>query len=312
MISLFVEFYNRLLAICVPEVYIGGMKKKKIYILLAALVLTGVILTLRMVWYENTFLQTADYTVTLEKLPAEQDGLVIALLADLHVRRMCFESGLFDAVTEVIRERNPDLVLLAGDYMRAKDRRSLLEMGNLSRAVSNWHGKYGTLAIAGNHDTYFEKAGNLAYIMNALKEGGATVLDNEGISLEIHGRPFQIFGTADRDDAWFRMGKIPESFDRTLPVFGIVHDPEDIYSVNNRFDMIFSAHTHRGQIRLPVFGERYLVLRFRGGWWGKGVRKHRNCVQVTTSGTGTSAWPLRLYNRPEVVFVTLRSPAVSR
>ena len=301
-----------MLAICVPEVYIGSMKKKKIYILLAALVLTGVILTLRMVWFETSFLQVVDYSITLEKLPAEHDGLVIALLADLHVRRSHFENGLFDAVADAIQARKPDLVLLAGDYMRAKDRRSLLEMGKLSRAVSNWHGKYGTLAIAGNHEAYFEKAGNLAYIMNALKEGGATELDNRGISLDIHGRPFQIFGVADRDDAWFRMGKIPESFDRSLPVYGIVHNPEDIYSVNNRFDMIFSGHTHRGQIRIPVFGERYLVLRYRGGWLGKGVRKHRNCVQVTTSGTGTSAWPLRLHSRPEIVFVTLRSPAVSR
>ena len=301
-----------MLAICVPEVYIGSMKKKKIYILLAALVLTGVILTLRMVWFETSFLQVVDYSITLEKLPAEHDGLVIALLADLHVRRSHFENGLFDAVADAIQARKPDLVLLAGDYMRAKDRRSLLEMGKLSRAVSNWHGKYGTLAIAGNHDVYFEKAGNLAYIMNALKKGGAVELDNRGISLDIHGKPFQIFGVADRDDAWFRMGKIPESFDRSLPVFGIVHNPEDIYSTNNRFDMIFSGHTHRGQIRIPVFGERYLVLRYRGGWLGKGVRKYRDCVQVTTSGIGTSAWPLRLYNRPEVVFVTLRSPAVSR
>jgi predicted MPP superfamily phosphohydrolase len=108
------------------------------------------------------------------------------------------------------------------------------------------------------------------------------------------------------------MGKLPESFDHTLPVFGIVHNPEDIYSVNNRFDMIFSGHTHRGQIRMPVFGEKCLILRFRGGWLGKGVRTYRNCVQVITSGIGTSAWPVRLYNRPEVVFVTLRSPAVSR
>ena len=167
-----------MLAICVPEVYIGSMKKKKIYILLAALVLTGVILTLRMVWFETSFLQVVDYSITLEKLPAEHDGLVIALLADLHVRRSHFENGLFDAVADAIQARKPDLVLLAGDYMRAKDRRSLLEMGKLSRAVSNWHGKYGTLAIAGNHDVYFEKAGNLAYIMNALKKGDTACLLN--------------------------------------------------------------------------------------------------------------------------------------
>ena len=288
------------------------MKKKKIYILLAALVLTGGILFLRMAWYETTFLQTADYTVTLEKLPPEHDGLQIALLADLHLRRSCFENGLYDAVTALLQERTPDLVLLAGDYIRAKDRRSLLEVDNMRRTVSNWHGKYGTLAIAGNHDIFFERAGTTAYVMNALKDGGATVLDNEGIVLDIHGKPFQIFGVTDRDDAWFRMGLVPESFDRTLPVYGLVHSPEDIYSVNNKFDMIFSAHTHRGQLRMPVFGEKYLLIRFRGGWLGSGIRKYRDCVQVITSGIGTSAWPLRLYNRPEVMFITLRSPAVSR
>lgn len=288
------------------------MKKKKNYILCGALVLTLVVLVLRMFWFEPAFLRVNEYSITLEKLPPEHDGLVLAVIGDLHIKQQCFDSGLYDAAASAIRERRPDLVLLLGDYLSVKDRNSLLVVDQMSQAVSKWHGKYGTLAIGGNHDYTREKAGNWLYVKKALEKGGIRVLDGEGLSLDIHGKPFQIMGIGDRENAWNRMHRIPETFDRNLPVYGLLHDPEDLYSVRNVYDMIFSAHTHRGQLRMPVFGERYLVLRFRGGWFGSGIRKHRNCTQFVTSGIGTSAWPVRHYNMPEVVFVTLRSPAVSR
>ena len=295
-----------------PEVYIGTMKKKKTIILLASLVLTVIALILRMAWVETSFFRVNEYTVTLENLPPEHDGLTVAVMGDLHLKRASFENGFYDAVSEVIREKSPDLVLLLGDYLSAKDRRSLLEVDNMCQTVSKWHGKYGTLAIAGNHDVYFEKAGNLAYVEKALKKAGFTVLDGSGVSLDIHGKPFQIAGVADRENSWCRMGKIPADFDRSFPVYGMIHNPEEMYSVRNNYDMIFSAHTHRGQLRMPVFGERYLLLLYRRGWFGSGVRKHGKCVQFITSGLGTSAWPVRLYDLPEIAWVTLRCPAVSR
>lgn len=293
--------------------YIFCMKKKKRYILCAALLLTGMLFYWRITRYEVSALRVNDYTVTLEKLPPEHDGLLIAVLGDLHLRRMNFENGLYGAVAAVIQERQPDLVLLAGDYVGVKDPASLLEVDNMGQAVSKWHGKYGTFAIAGNHDAHREKAGNWRYISGALKKAGVTVLDGTCAAPVINGKPFQIAGIGDRDNSWSRLALFPEIFDKTLPVYGLVHDPEDIFSIRNtRFDMIFSAHTHRGQLRMPVFGERYLLLRFRGGWYGSGIRKFRDCTQFVTSGLGTSSWPLRLHNRPEAAFVTLRCPVVSR
>lgn len=295
------------------KVYISPMKKKKTYILAAALLLTAVILYYRITWYEVASLRVNDYTVTLEKLPPEHDGLVLAVIGDLHVRRMNFENGLYEAVEQALRERKPDLVLLLGDYVSPKDSGSWLEVDNFGRAVSKWHGQYGTLASIGNHDVSLEEDGRWPRVKEMLEQAGITILDGTGMAPVINGKPFQIVGFGDRDSTWSRMDRIPDSFDKSLPVYGMLHDPEGVFSIRNTvMDMIFSAHTHRGQLRLPVFGERYLVLRFREGWRGSGLRKHRNCTQFITSGIGTSAWPLRLYNLPEVAFVTLRCPEFTR
>lgn len=285
------------------------MKWKKIVIGMAVL-LTAALLEYRMLVFEPGLLRVAEHTVTLDRLPPEHDGLKVALIADLHLRRENFTSGLYDRVTEELRKRRPDIVLLGGDYIDARYMPSLLEVDNLGQLVTKWHGKYGTFAVAGNHDVYREAGGSWRFVSGALVRGGVTVLDGWGVSVDIRGKPFQIAGCGDRPDAWFRMGCMPE-FDRSLPVYGLIHNPEYLYSVRNTYDMIFSAHTHRGQVRFPVFGERALKLRFRTGWLGSGFRRHRNCVQFVTSGLGMSAWPLRWHNIPEIAVITLRRPAVS-
>lgn len=259
---------------------------------------------------EPAMLHVTECSVELDRLPPEHDGLVIAVIADLHLRRQGFTSGLFDRVTEELRKRRPDIVLLGGDYVDARHRPSLLEVDNMGQLVTKWHGQYGTFAVAGNHDIYREKSGVWRYVADTLKKSGVTVLDGGGTSADIRGKPFQIAGCGDRADAWFRMGCMPE-FDRSLPVYGLIHNPEYLYSARNTFDMMFSAHTHRGQIRVPVFGEAVGNLRFRTGWLGCGLRRHGNCVQFVTSGLGMSSYPLRWHDVPEIVFITLRRP-VSR
>ena len=283
------------------------MTKRKKLLLAVSGLLTAVLLAVRMQVLEPAMLRTTECTVTLERLPPEHDGLLVALIADLHLRRSGFESGLFDRVTAELRKRRPDIVLLGGDYVDLRHRPSLLEVDNMGRLVTNWLGQYGTFAVAGNHDLYQERSGVWRYIAETLTRSGVTVLDGGGVSADVRGRPFQIAGCGDRPDAWFRMGRMP-GFDRTLPVYGLIHDPEYLYSVRNVCDMIFSAHTHRGQVRLPVFGENACKVRFRTGWLGSGLRRHRDCVQFVTSGLGMSSYPVRWHNIADIVFITLRRP----
>lgn len=286
------------------------MTKRKKYLLAASIVLTVVLWMLRIAVIEPAMLHITECTVALDRLPPEHDGLVVAVIADLHLRRSSYKSGLLDRVTEELRKRRPDIVLLGGDYVDARTPASLLEVDRMGQLVTKWHGQYGTFAVAGNHDIYREKDGIWAFIAKTLRKGGVTVLDGWGVSVDVRGKPFQIAGCGDRTDAWFRMGCMPE-FDRSLPVYGLIHQPVYLYSARNSFDMIFSAHTHRGQIRFPVFGEYACKIRFRTGWLGCGLRRHRNCVQFVTSGLGMSTYPLRWHNVPEIAFITLRRP-VSR
>ena len=84
------------------------------------------------------------------------------------------------------------------------------------------------------------------------------------------------------------------------------HRPElfNLYE-DSGIDLVFSGHSHGGQIRLPLIGG---LIAPDQGWLPKydgGVFQERNTTMVVSRGLGNSVMPLRLFNRPEIVEVVL-------
>lgn len=84
------------------------------------------------------------------------------------------------------------------------------------------------------------------------------------------------------------------------------HRPELISSyVASNMDIVFSGHAHGGQIRLPFIGG--LIAPDQGLFpkYTEGMYVYDNTSLIVSRGLGNSLFPFRIFNRPELVVVTL-------
>ena len=72
-------------------------------------------------------------------------------------------------------------------------------------------------------------------------------------------------------------------------------------------DLVFSGHAHGGQVRLPLAGGLYAPGQGVLPALTEGVHTAGGSALVISRGLGNSTFPLRLFNRPEVVALTLRA-----
>ena len=86
------------------------------------------------------------------------------------------------------------------------------------------------------------------------------------------------------------------------------HRPEKFESyVDQPLDLVFTGHAHGGQIRLPFIGG---IVAPSQGWFPKytdGLFEAGETTMVVNRGIGNSVFPLRVFNRPEIVEMTLYS-----
>ncbi|HPZ90825.1 MAG TPA: metallophosphoesterase [Bacillota bacterium] len=275
------------------------MKKK---LVLASLALLGAGL---FCWWQNNGLVVTEMEYINEKVPPAFAGFRIVQVSDLHNK----EFGRGNArLLAAIREARPDLVVITGDL--ADKRQTNVEV---ARSFAAEAAKIAPVFyVAGNH----EQGLDYGEFRNLLAAAGVTVLDNAGITLERQGEHIALLGLADPAFLDYALDA-EEIFARNLAglmaghagMFTVLlsHRPEkiDIYSAQG-IDLVFAGHAHGGQFRLPLIGG--LVAPHQGLFpkYTSGMYEEGDTAMVVSRGLGNSIFPLRLFNRPELVVVTLR------
>ena len=86
------------------------------------------------------------------------------------------------------------------------------------------------------------------------------------------------------------------------------HRPEllDLYAFQ-KIDLVFSGHAHGGQIRLPLIGALFAPDQGLFPRYTSGLYTEQSTSLIVSRGLGNSLFPLRLFNRPELVLVTLQT-----
>jgi predicted MPP superfamily phosphohydrolase len=86
------------------------------------------------------------------------------------------------------------------------------------------------------------------------------------------------------------------------------HRPDffDLYKKSN-IDVIFSGHSHGGQFRIPGIGgllspDQGFFPKYDGGRYAED-----GSVMYVSRGLGNSLFPIRIFNRPEIIAVTLKA-----
>ena len=93
------------------------------------------------------------------------------------------------------------------------------------------------------------------------------------------------------------------------PVLLITHNPDIFPDVPPRVSLTLAAHTHGGQVKLPIVGT--LITTSKLGYVAGEYVEHGRHLFVTT-GIGTSILPVRFGVPPEIVILTSGLNAKSR
>lgn len=272
------------------------MKKWLVLLLLAAAVWS-------FCWVNNNWLQTTEYTLSSEDLPSAFDGKRIIQVSDLHNAE--FGDGQ-SRLIEKVEAAEPDAIFLTGDLVDS-NRYDLEVSLTLVEALVEMSDVY---FVMGNHEVASNK---IDEIVEALEEREVHVLMNDAVEWELDGEVIQIAGI---NDPLYNINLAEEEFTRqALDEAGLsdgftlllAHRPEMIrvYAEEN-IDMVFSGHAHGGQIRFPGLGG---LIAPGQGWFPtmtQGVFERSETQLVLSRGIGNSGFPLRLFNRPEIVAVTLQ------
>lgn len=275
------------------------MKRKMVKILLIILFIWAFLEV------NNSWLQTTDYEMESERIPAAFDGLKIVQVSDLHDAQFGDNQS---RLAKKIKKLNPNFVFLTGDFVdsRRYDLQKSLDF------VEQIIGFTEVFYVLGNHEVAVNK---VAEITDALSSLGVHVLRNQTITIEKDNEKLAIAGV---DDPLMRAQSLPEDvmvemLDEALNTVSdgtytllLSHRPEifDVY-VNNQVDLVFSGHAHGGQIRIPGIGG--LIAPGQGLFPTYTAGKHGldQTTMVVSRGLGNSLFPFRIFNLPEIVVVTL-------
>jgi predicted MPP superfamily phosphohydrolase len=238
--------------------------------------------------------------VALPGVPEELDGLRIAHLSDFHLG---VPSRGLRAVRDAVAwvgERRPDLVCVTGDLVSRRS--GVPELERLLGALQPCYVVLGNHDFADSRDPFSQRIDREAIERIV----GVEVLTDESITLELRGRRVQIVGVDPRSYA--RREATPDTLTDESTDLRILlcHFPGIVHRVPEVFQLILAGHYHAGQIVVPHPGGKLRLAHLRARDV-EGLYEYGPTRLHVSPGLGTTFVPFRLFARPEVTELVVRS-----
>lgn len=268
-------------------------------------ILVSVILVVCFLYYENNVITVTRHSLKFSKLPEAFDGYTIMQISDVHNKSF---GRAQKKITDIVRKMQPDMIAITGDLI---DRRRFCEEPALElvRQVSQYAPVY---FATGNHEMGYKE---YPVFEKKLRKLNIRLLRNERDILTRGNKAINIIGV-DSPKIKNRINPtIREGLNKTVRNLGreefkllLAHRPER-FPIYKSFgvDLVLSGHAHGGQIRLPGIGGLFAPEQGVFPKYTSGVYKESGCVMVVSRGLGPSSFPFRIFNRPEIVMITLKT-----
>ena len=236
-------------------------------------------------------IQRVHLTIETDKWCADTPPLRIVAISDVHL-------GYTKSVSELrkwiplINAENPDIVLIAGDFIDNSIRP--LDYFSLDVKLREINAPMGVFAALGNH----EYIPGVKASIDFMKRSNITVL-RDSVAIFEH---FQVIG---RDDYSQRNRKTIEQLTENLDFskFTILLDHQPFHlddAVRANIDFQFSGHTHRGQIfPFTLIVEAMYEL-------AHGYMKRGNTHFYVSSGLGIWGGKFRVGTQSEFVVIDIK------
>ena len=242
------------------------------------------------------------------RLPAWPDtagSLRVVVASDFHAGVP--EVGLeeLDAIVDLIHAQEPELILLAGDYI---DRQAALSENlphhEIALRLGRLRAPLGVHAVLGNHDWRHDGE----KMAKSLAGAGVRVLENEAVPVD-DGR-FWIAGLADatkrEPDLAGTLRQIPAG----APTIVLSHNPDVFPHVPATVALTVAGHTHGAQVDIPVIRDKVTPSDYGARYTGGHIEENGKHLYVS-SGIGTSTLPIRFRAPPEIAVLHLGSDPVT-
>jgi len=261
-----------------------------------------------LIYFDNTLIKVSSYKIKSDKIPKGFNKFKIVHLSDLH--SYGFKNYNIQLIKKINNE-NPNIIIMTGDMVNKYDT-NFEKFLNLSEVLSK---KYDIYYILGNHEVRLKKD-DLDFIIRKLKKFGIRVLSNEKVNIMRKKDYINIYGM-DIPLSYYKIINKPSNVGEIIngvlnqcneKEYNILlaHNPLyfEEYAKNN-VDLTLSGHVHGGMIRLPFIGALLSPERKFFPKYSSGVYKVNNKKLIVSRGIGHSRPGVRLFNRPEIVSITL-------
>jgi uncharacterized protein len=280
---------------------LGPIRRKKTLLVLAIIVLVIVGLAAWAFFIEPNRLVLHEETIQIDQWPKELSGLRIAVISDIHTGGPFINEKKLRQIVELANQQKPDLIVLLGDYMSPNSWHSQrVEPEVTAGVLKDLKAPLGVYSVLGNHDWWY----NGAKVRRAFEQNVIGVLEDEVAEIKWKDSSFWLVGLA---DLWTRPQHIPETMEKVPPgstIIAMTHNPDIFPSIPRSVPLLLAAHTHGGQVNLPLIGTPIVPSDFGEKYTAGHVFENDHHLFVTT-GIGTSIVPIRFRVPPEVVLVTI-------
>ncbi|MCZ8540863.1 metallophosphoesterase [Psychrobacillus psychrodurans] len=251
-----------------------------------------------LLYISNSWIQTTEISVESDRVPISFDGVKILQISDLHDATFGDNQ---EKLVKKVKKTDPDLIFITGDLIDS-NRYNLDQSLELVRQIVDLAPIY---YVTGNHEI---ATNDIENIKNSLTELGVNVLSNEEQIIEHKGEDIRIIGIEDPLNGILVNEALSQFEESDLFTLVLSHRPETFQDyVDYKMDVVFSGHAHGGQFRLPGLGG--LVAPGQGLFpsYTAGMYSENTTHMIVSRGLGNSAIPVRIFNSPEIVVVTLKS-----
>jgi len=277
-----------------------------IVVLLALLILGAIIYP----FATDDRLQTSYYTVCSSKIPADFEGYKIAQVSDLHCREVAGLAGK-------IALEQPDIIILTGDIIdeEASDNSTSYKL------IDEIIGIAPVYEVTGNHEVWYNKYTDNKY-RAYLDQKGVINTDCRSLPLKKDGGEIMLTGIVDTNilhDATNDLvlqqiiGEMAPPLDTSKYNILLYHRSCQYYLLTElQPDLILSGHLHGGMIRIPFVGglvspEKVVFPKYDGGHYLLDNNKNGKIDFIVSRGLGSQSRSPRIFNRPELVIITLQT-----
>lgn len=262
-------------------------------------------------YYENNV-----FDITKFKISANVNNKIrIVHLSDLHSKE--FGKGN-KRLKNIILKQKPNIVVTTGDMIDS----NLRKMDEIINFLAELNKVVYVVYIPGNNEMRTEKINEILYKIN-LNE--VIVLDNKIKEININNNKIFILGLVenriDEGESFYEKANSRYFYNKSNLLFNeleskngikiiLSHYPENFAAIGEEsynkynFNIMFSGHAHGGQFILPFIGGLFAPGQGILPKYYRGIHGEKNKL-IISRGLGNSGFPLRLFNRPEVIVVDI-------